>query len=1108
MNSRICLLSIALFVSLDLCASAQELSQIRALRDEGTALMKAHQMERSQTKREEALRLAKQAIGVREKKLGAESPELIPFLKIAGQLSIAGEIRAATLDAMKNGRAFDPTATPVSNGYYLRALKLAEKAYGPDHPETADALDAYATRLGKTAKALELMKRAQDIRRRRFGEDSPEFALSLFYLAGWYSAAGDSKNARNLADRTLALFDRTLKPSDLGHFGEYLDMLPLRYLGMNDFEASRKAQEHVNAIRARLSKGGREDDPNVLAAQTVGMTDPRELIPIHERLLAAEEKKYGADTIYSFGTLSSLSAEYQRTGDLDKAARAIDRLLAISRKKPGEFDALSLLQLLTEAAGFYEFFGDYEKAQPLRLRMLELAEAGVKGSGDALQVALVRAARNYRALGEREKAEAYYARAIALPWPIPTDPLSVLFELGPLAELRFEHGDYTQAAALYERFTKIYVQLRYGSLPMNGDCLHRLGLIAHSQGRLEEAAEFFRKARANFAAPLPKIPGIMTEATTSPSGLLALAEDEAVLALERGLPDEALARTADVETARRERVRKLLAFGSERQRLAFQSSFDPYAVFAAANHPAELALGVLRYKGLVLDSMLEDRRLAERASESGQGELYEQLRRTKQTLAQAEFSAAMAKKIGPAADDPRPALATKIEELQNRIAAKITGLGQTRRALEVTTGQVQQALPIGGALVDFVRYRHPISGRKFEARYGAVVLAPIGKPRWVPFGSAEELEKIIVLYQKSTRGKTDESTLRRVSAQLFNQVWKPLAAVLPSGTKTLAISPDGALNSISFAALADDAGRFLAEDFSIRYVASGRDLLPQKSSAATTTRNLVIFANPLFQTDIPTAKAVASTERPAMRSLDRNELGQLSLPALPGTAREAAGLAALASAKGWKTQMHLENDASEAALTRLRSPRILHLATHGFILPDSILDEGGIGTRPLPRNPMLRSGLAMASAQNTLDAWKAGKIPAGSDDGIVSAEEVGALHLEGTWLVTLSACDTGGGEARAGEGVLGLRRGFVQAGAQNLLMTLWPISDETTVGIMLDFYSRAFASGDAPGALAEIQREWLVKLRNEKGLLHAVRCAGGFIMSSQGKIGPIKTSAQ
>jgi CHAT domain-containing protein len=183
------------------------------------------------------------------------------------------------------------------------------------------------------------------------------------------------------------------------------------------------------------------------------------------------------------------------------------------------------------------------------------------------------------------------------------------------------------------------------------------------------------------------------------------------------------------------------------------------------------------------------------------------------------------------------------------------------------------------------------------------------------------------------------------------------------------------------------------------------------------------------------------------------------------------------------------------------------LATHGFFLPEIDLGPPPNGLSrtagDVPKgklvNPMHRSGLAVAGAQTTLHAWAKGEVPPTENDGIVTAEEVGGLKLDGTWLVVLSACDTGGGEAKAGEGVMGLRRGFIQAGSQNLLMTLWPISDETTVQIMLDFYEAAFKTGNAPQALADTQRDWLVRLRKEHGLLAAVRLAGPFILSSQGR---------
>jgi CHAT domain-containing protein len=239
--------------------------------------------------------------------------------------------------------------------------------------------------------------------------------------------------------------------------------------------------------------------------------------------------------------------------------------------------------------------------------------------------------------------------------------------------------------------------------------------------------------------------------------------------------------------------------------------------------------------------------------------------------------------------------------------------------------------------------------------------------------------------------------------------------------------------------------------------------------------------------------------------VEARDLENLSLPSLPGTEKESAALEARAKKSGWQPDVVLGDNATEAELRKTNSPRILHLATHGFFLPERQLalpgdSRAAAGTsKGRLLNPMQRSGLALTGAQRTFQSWMKGEVPPTENDGVVTAEEVGGLKLSGTWLVALSACDTGSGEAKAGEGVMGLRRGFIQSGAANLLMTLWPISDDTTVQIMSDFYDAAFRTNNAPQALADTQRDWLLKLRKEKGLLAAVRLAGPFIMSSQGK---------
>lgn len=108
------------------------------------------------------------------------------------------------------------------------------------------------------------------------------------------------------------------------------------------------------------------------------------------------------------------------------------------------------------------------------------------------------------------------------------------------------------------------------------------------------------------------------------------------------------------------------------------------------------------------------------------------------------------------------------------------------------------------------------------------------------------------------------------------------------------------------------------------------------------------------------------------------------------------------------------------------------------------------------------------------------------------------MDLRATWLVTLSACDTGLGAARAAEGVFGLRRAFALAGARHLVSTLWPVSDLTSGKFMEAFYADALKTGDAPGALAWLQRSKLAEGTGGGFFANAVRDAGVYVLNSRG----------
>jgi CHAT domain-containing protein len=178
---------------------------------------------------------------------------------------------------------------------------------------------------------------------------------------------------------------------------------------------------------------------------------------------------------------------------------------------------------------------------------------------------------------------------------------------------------------------------------------------------------------------------------------------------------------------------------------------------------------------------------------------------------------------------------------------------------------------------------------------------------------------------------------------------------------------------------------------------------------------------------------------------------------LPGTRAEGEQIAALLQVEPW-----LEAHVLEARLKEVRSPRLLHLATHGFFLKDQPHDPDSNRWE----NPLLRSGLLLAG----YNTWLArGELPPEAEDGMLTAEDVTGLDLLDTELVVLSACETGLGQIHVGEGVFGLRQAFVLAGAKTLVMSLWKVPDQQTQELMVDFYQRILAGQPRAEALRQVQ---------------------------------------
>ena len=293
----------------------------------------------------------------------------------------------------------------------------------------------------------------------------------------------------------------------------------------------------------------------------------------------------------------------------------------------------------------------------------------------------------------------------------------------------------------------------------------------------------------------------------------------------------------------------------------------------------------------------------------------------------------------------------------------------------------------------------------------------------------------------------------------------------------------------------------------IHYLSAERDLV-SAGTANTVERGLLAVGGPSF--DDGTAFE-ASTE-PSSAAVGAaagalplcGTLAAVRFQPLDGTLQEVSEIGSVwnRGAAGTPTQLLTGRDASESAFKRnAPNHRILHVATHGFFLDGTCLLEsaavttrgvGGLSGSTWAGNPLRLSGLALAGANRRAFAR------ADEDDGILTAEEVASLDLEGVEWAVLSACDTGVGEIKVGEGVFGLRRAFQVAGARTVIMSLWSVDDQATRAWMRALYEGRFqkrlSTADAvhqasltvlarsPRARAEHASVLLGRVRRRRGL--------------------------
>jgi len=459
-------------------------------------------------------------------------------------------------------------------------------------------------------------------------------------------------------------------------------------------------------------------------------------------------------------------------------------------------------------------------------------------------------------------------------------------------------------------------------------------------------------------------------------------------------------------------------------------------------------------------------------------------------------------------------LEAQANALEKDLVRTVTGYGEAMR--QVRWQEVQAALKPGEAAVEFIHYHYFSPKATDSTMYAALVLLPLSAPAGQGLAGGEDVSKggggthpqFVLLFEEKElatllRGTTGGSNFLKINAlyaqkttddkrkSLYELIWQPLEGLL-KGSHTVYYSPSGLLHRINLAAIATSEGQTYTDRRQLVVLGSTRQLVVPNSLNQNSINTAYLAGGIRYDAD---STAIASAnqgtssrgfEFPSMIALQHDSLTRSgALDYLPETAAEVHDIGQALNFAGLQAKVDTGFYATEESFRRLGvgkiSPRIIHLATHGYFFLDPVVSgvrKSALGSNREPifklsDHPMIRSGLIMAGAKQ---AWLTGKHPAGQEDGILTAYEISQMNLSGTELVVLSACETGLGDIVGNEGVYGLQRAFKIAGAKYLIMSLWKVDDKSTRAFMTSFYRHWLTEKQTvPEAFRSAEREMRLK---------------------------------
>jgi CHAT domain-containing protein/tetratricopeptide (TPR) repeat protein len=713
---------------------------------------------------------------------------------------------------------------------------------------------------------------------------------------------------------------------------------------------------------------------------------------VQYRVLGGEHPAY----LLSLGNLASV---YYHQGRYVKA-ESLYKVLAEMRYRVLGAEHPEYFSSLNNLANVYSDQGRYIEAESLYRAVAEGQYRVLGAEHPEYLGSLTNLANVYFIQGQYLKAESLFKVVASVQYRVlGAEHPAYVRSLNNLAVVYSGQGRYVEAESLL----KVVVRIRHHKLsnehPAYLGSLHNLANVYLDQGRYVEA-ESLHKVVAKVRYRV--LGGEHPDYLISLNGL-------ALACAAQGKYDIADSLWSEVIRGTFRLIRREFVGLAGAHQLAFLENnlmgrfigFQRYVGKRGSAHPALLRLGyraARSVKGLVLSSVEGLRYLAEQSRDSVTQALYRRWLRLTQ-----QYAALMLR-----------------EDYEQA--------GQVQREAEAVEGELARRLPeVRSFLPDIEREGEP-ELRRGEAVVEIVRLARQDTVWYLYYVLTPGREGVDIRLLVRQVGPAEEERWERVyellrspgvqvTGKAYELLWAPVDSVLPRGIRRVYVSPDGVYYRVNIGTLYDGR-RYVIERYGVSYVASSRRLLLSKRRLES--KKPMVVGGPDF-----------GGEAPAGQPVRGSRMFLYGIPPLPGAEAEARAVARLLG-----VEAVMGSAAREEVVKGAVSPRVLHIATHGYY------DAGA-------RSGLLGSGLLFAGAA----VWDSVYPPAGVEDGRLTAKEASGMNLLGTDLVVLSACETGLGEIK-GEGLYGLQRAFLEAGASRVMAALWQVDDAATRAFMEAFYRR------------------------------------------------------